>query len=50
MKETEKRFWKNGYSKREWGYQLAIGLFGYGLVLYVGNTGWYQFNFYKLIY
>lgn len=51
MKTTEQRFWHNGYHKREWGCEFCLGSvrLGYGLVLWVGRTGWVRFNIYKII-
>ena len=51
MKTTESRLWFNGYHKREWGCELCLGSkwLGYGVVLFVGTTHWYQFNIYNIV-
>jgi len=51
MKTTEARFWKNGLSKREWGYQFMLGskFIGYGVVLFIGSTGWFNIICYKIV-
>lgn len=57
IKECESRFWINqflgivGYHKREWGCEFCLGSkwLGYGIVLFVGTTHWYQFNIYKIV-
>jgi hypothetical protein len=50
LKQIESRFWVNGYSKREWGYQLALGskLLGYGVVLFLVG-GMSKINIYKIV-
>lgn len=50
IKTIESRLWFNGYSKREWGYQLALGSkwLGYGVVLFLVG-GMYKINIYKIV-
>ena len=49
MQTIERRFWQNGFKKREFGWQYSIGMFGYGVVWFRGYSGWNVVNYYLIV-